>query len=61
MIRLISPDGPSGVSSFAKNWGPIILKIHESQSLLLDSLYYSCENIQAYNKAFHVFIQYLYK
>lgn len=39
----------------------IVLKIHENQNLLMDSLFYSCINIPEYEKAFHIFLQCFYK
>lgn len=41
-------------------WGQIIWKLHEEQDLLLSSVLYTCENIEKYNKAVHIFLQFLY-
>lgn len=61
MIRILNPEKTEGMTSFAKNWGEILLKIHENQKLLIDSLYYSCKYISKYEFAFHAFLQYFFK
>jgi len=45
----------------AENWGPIFLKVHDNQSLLIDSLFFTCSNVEPYDKGFHVFLQFFYK
>ena len=48
MIRILNPEKAEGMSAFANDWGEIVLKIHEKQRLLMDSLYYACKNLSKY-------------
>lgn len=43
-----------------EKWGQIVWKLHEEQDLLLSSLVYTCENIEKYAKAIHIFLQFFY-
>lgn len=60
MIRMLQPSGVKGVEEFVQKWGNIVYKLHEEQELLLDSITFSCEKIDKYNKAVHIFLQYFY-
>lgn len=60
MLSMLSPQGIKGVNDFCEKWGQIILKLHESEKLVLDSLYFSCNQLTPYRKAFNIFVQYFY-
>ncbi len=59
-MRILEPSGVKGVQEWVEKWGQIIWKLHEEQDMLLSSVLYTCENIEKYNKAVHIFLQFLY-
>jgi hypothetical protein len=60
-MRCEAPKGVKGIEALTEEWGQVLLKVHqEDQPGLMDSLFFACSNLEDYQKAFHLFLQFFY-
>lgn len=61
IVKLIQPEGVTGIEKLTKDWGSILGKCHhEEEGDLIGSIYFCCSSLDKYTKAFHLILQFFY-